>query len=215
MKKHQSANGNALFLVLIAVALFAALSYAITSSGRGSGTSADKEKKFIETAQWLQSVSQIRSAVQRMGISGVAAADIEFCANPADDLCVFSNSVNELCTTGENCVFAPEGGSVIPPNLPYNPAMTLTLVEFDEGISVSGFATTEPEALMYLSAGITEADCIEINKILTITGAIAQETTADTVIGDGSAVSGLFDFCYDADPTGATDYRSVHVLFAQ
>lgn len=61
----KASNGNALFLILIAVALFAALSYAITQSGRGS-TGIDREKASIAAARIEQYASQMQQKIQRL-----------------------------------------------------------------------------------------------------------------------------------------------------
>lgn len=78
MKKiNVSERGNALFLILIAVALFAALSYAVTQSGRGSGT-IDRETSMIAAGQITQYPASLRTAVTRMVITGISASYVDF-----------------------------------------------------------------------------------------------------------------------------------------
>lgn len=73
-----SSRGSALFLILIAVALFAALSYALTQSSRGSG-SVDKEQAVIAAAQISSFFGEIQQAVMRMQIvNGCADNQISF-----------------------------------------------------------------------------------------------------------------------------------------
>lgn len=77
-------EGNALFLILIAVTLFAALSYAVTQSGRGSSGGATDDANLISSSQITQYPAAIRSGVDRLLIRGWGASQLFFITNVAD-----------------------------------------------------------------------------------------------------------------------------------
>lgn len=103
-----SQKGNVLFLILIAVALFAALSYAVTQSSRGSGN-ADSEKVTLQVSQLLQMSASINTAIQRLQL-------INGCAN--NEISV-DNSISALfypnsnAPVGGQCdIYGPNGGGL-------------------------------------------------------------------------------------------------------
>ncbi len=72
-------SGNVLFLILIAVALFAALSYAVTQSSRSGGGDAASETNLINSSTITQYPAGIRTALVRMIVSsGVTADELSF-----------------------------------------------------------------------------------------------------------------------------------------
>lgn len=93
-------QGNVLFLILIAVVLFAALSYAVTRSNNNSSGSVDNEKGKILAAQLIQYPGGLRTTIIRMTINGTSAADLRF------DL---PQSFPSLSNFGVQ-VFHPQGG---------------------------------------------------------------------------------------------------------
>lgn len=160
-----SPRGNALFLILIAVALFAALSYAITQSGRGGGT-ISKEQALISSAQITQFPAGIRTVVNRMIITGTAIDDIDF----------------DTAATGAGAVFdsAAGGGAtyINPPNNIGNAyggplgatASTWGFKDIKDatlGYYIKDIGTntdvTGRDAFAYLH-GISQAVCEQINK---------------------------------------------------
>ena len=70
-------QGNILILILIAVVLFAALSYAVTQSSRGSGNT-DKETGTLEVSELLNYVTSVRSAINKMIVLGGSEESICF-----------------------------------------------------------------------------------------------------------------------------------------
>jgi len=97
-------RGNVLFLILIAVALFAALSYAVTQSTRSGG--GDNETSLISSAQLTQYPASVRTSVMRMILRGVDVQDLDF-NEPANFGNCFVNNDGEEAF----CVFHPRGGN--------------------------------------------------------------------------------------------------------
>ena len=104
-------RGNILFLILLAVVLFAALTYAVTSADRGRGKSASSESSEALAGTILQFFSLIDTAVLRMvTIGGVDPMSLDFGAGVTSG--VVSNGTNPACTSVACQVFMPAGGGV-------------------------------------------------------------------------------------------------------
>jgi hypothetical protein len=100
----RSERGNVLFLILIAVALFAALSYAVTQSTRSGGGDASKETNLVNAASITQYPSSIKTAITRMVITNSTDPDSLLFDTPS----TFSSFTTTYPAT--NGVFHPTGG---------------------------------------------------------------------------------------------------------
>lgn len=102
--QRKSEQGNVLFLILIAVALFAALSYAVTQSTRSGGGSADRETSILNSAAMTQYPAAMRTSLVRMVLAGTSVDALKF--NPP------SNNFGGVTDTDE-LVFHPLGGGAL------------------------------------------------------------------------------------------------------
>lgn len=211
-------SGNALFLILIAVALFAALSYAVTQSGRGGGDT-DKEKATILAAQITQYGASIHSAVQRMVLTGTSATALEFCTTGnVTGICALDTggALFRLCETGTNCLFAPEGGDVTPQAVPSgaHPSSlysTYQYLEAGAGTTINGVGTAAADVILVIQNGTTSAICDAINKGL---GLAYNPVNSDSngLDTDFDAYPGEPFACYHANILGSDYYFYYHTL---
>lgn len=75
----ENQRGNVLFLILIAVALFAALSYAVTSSTRSGQGDASRETRELGTGEINGFISSVQSGIVRIMIGqGLRFYQIQF-----------------------------------------------------------------------------------------------------------------------------------------
>lgn len=184
---HFGQKGSALFLILIAVALFAALSYAITSSGRGSG-SLTKEDASISAAQITQQAAMMAQGVMRMSVMGLPLENLSF------EETNLTGYAHTPVVPIQNRLFAPEGGGVLytPPRTSWFADATLRQWAFPGNTCVTGLppgpggqggqfgyycyqdaARTDMIAAL---PEIREDICLAINQGLGITGSIPVDT---------------------------------------
>lgn len=73
-----NARGSVLWIILIAVALLAALSFAVTSSGRVGGTFGSDDKATLAASGVLDYVRNAQAVVQQMVFDGNTSAQLDF-----------------------------------------------------------------------------------------------------------------------------------------
>lgn len=191
-------NGNVLFLILIAVALFAALSYAVTKSTSGGG-SADKEKMALNASQMIQFGDDVNFAVLRMlTTGGYSKSQISF----END----GNAANANCTVDDCKVFHTNGGAVKYWDLPiawrgpHGSSAPLWRWNFSKDAPVIDIGTNCANAscndVMLLYRAISRDLCIAINNTLSITNPAGEPP--ENSVRTNNDYNGSLTF-YDAD----------------
>ena len=208
--KHQS--GNVLFLILIAVALFAALAYAVTSSTRNSGESVSKDKAKANAAAIVQYATSLRNAVTRIKISnGCSDTTLDFSNNIyRGNNDIAANGANSNAPALKIChVFDPAGGAMSPV-VPAADALDLTNASISvptalkfghiifsvlqvKGIGTDDIAgTTSANDLAIVQNYLNRNTCIAINDLLGIPNPGGAPPTFSGTGSSGTYSNGSF-----------------------
>lgn len=165
--RRRSEKGNILFLILLAVVLFAALSYAVTQSLRGGGQNANSEKNLVKSATITQYPVGVRAAILRMIVGGTSPTSIWF--DPPSVFADFSNVTADQALE----VFHPSGGGAVFALIPSDALATASSSArwyFNSDFEVPGIGTsTAGEAGNDLIAFADNMDatlCAKINSEL-------------------------------------------------
>ena len=151
-------DGNVLFLILIAVALFAALSYAVTSSTRTGGGDASSETNLVNSAQITQYPASVSTAIVRMIISGTGISTMRF-NRPAEFGDLDTNSIGVFHPQGGGANYINSPASVMNDGLLGEWVFNAELEVPDIGVAGAG----GNEVIAFLD-GVTQSICQKINE---------------------------------------------------
>ncbi len=206
---NDTSKGNVLFLILIAVALFAALAYAVTQTGRGGG-SAEREQAAINAARIIEYAGSIRSAVERMQlINNTSDAAISF-DSPDWGFTDYQHGVPQPAV---NQVFQANGG-----NINFVTLDDLGQIKFSGDNAIVGLGACDDNSsaackeLVLLIYGISDAICTEINRNTLGNPTIPSDSLE---IGEASASTNVFNGTYGADTTVNSEIGSVALTAGQ
>lgn len=170
-------TGSILFLILLAVVLFAALSYAVTSSMRGGGRDGSEEGAQALASDITQYGTTVSNELARFLLTrSYTIHDIDMRSLYENSYFTNSSGNGSACTSSVCDLFHPNGGGVIPRRLPEqaaDPAATLVLNNINEStngepdmtIAVinSPGAGTSLSDLAIVFAGVTSQVCRQFN----------------------------------------------------
>ena len=180
-----SQSGNALFIILIAVALLGALSYAVTQSSRGGAEALTDEKAKLYAAEILEYAQVVSNAVAQLRLRGCDESEISFENN------LVSGYTNGNSPSDKTChVFYPSGGG-LSWNVP-DDGMIVGGASADGwgvyyGNQIKNVGTNGGESDIILSLKDIDTNiCIQLNKRLSIGASLSS------LPNDGGLINGPF-----------------------
>ena len=213
IKTPYSESGNALFIILIAVALLGALSYAVTQSNRGGVAALTEEKAKLYAAEILEYAQVVSNAVAQLRLRGCSDTEISFENN------VVSGYTNSNAPSDNTChVFHPSGGG-LSWNVPDDNMVSGTASADNwriyasneiQDIGTTGGADSNVDLILFL-ADVDTSICLQLNERLSVSNpsnAPPTDSGLDTdqfqgsyshlvVIGDeDTALAGQKTACY-------------------
>ncbi len=179
-------QGNVLFLILIAVALFAVLSYAVTSSTNVGSSDISKDKARANASQIIQYGSSIRNTISRLKISnGCTDTNLDFYNELYKNIAgAYLTYINSSTPADGNCkVFSSSGGNLnpiipLPEALDFVTPLPTTSARQGHGafrvgqipnIGTDGIAgTASANDLLLIVLILNKPTCMAINEILNV-----------------------------------------------
>jgi hypothetical protein len=214
-------SGNVLFFILIAVALLAALSIAITQGSRDSSSGVTADKQRLLASEIIDYGDTVQKAVAMLRLRGVTFDALRFATT------ALGTTYGTAGAAPTNEVFNIAGGGVIYKDETPDAMAAPQSYVFTAGNEVTGVGTTcagdSCTDLLILLPGINQDVCMEINALIGIdnpAGAPPVETVVDKTpfvgvatyaqtIGNGS-LSGKTAACFF--DTGSSNYTYYQVL---
>lgn len=106
MTHSASQRGSSFFLILLGIAIFAALSFAVLQGGRVSQSSLSGDQARLAAQDIIQYADTVAKAVQTLRLRGCSDTQISFAGHP-------NGATNPSAPTDESChVFSLSGGKV-------------------------------------------------------------------------------------------------------
>ncbi len=215
MKKNHN-KGNVLFIILIAVGLFAALSYAVSNGMRGGGDIVTDKQANIAAGEFLRAMQDIRQGYQFLWTNqGCSIDEISFVKagkvlSGGEDFDALSPRADENCD-----IFSPNGANVnypenlaryqIPDVASTNPSkgfLFFSFRGFSNNFNVQNLGTSASEDIVFFRF-IDKKVCDEINRILGYDDYDTYVLDIGGVIGDeDTRLQGKSAGCYDYKAPG-------------
>lgn len=194
-------RGNIFFYIMVAIVLFAALSFAVSQSNRGSMSAMSEEQARLAATEVLEYASVLSNATAQLRLRGYKDTEISY-ENP-----VSAGYANANCTEEQCKIFSTEGGGVSykPP-----PAEWLDSAQSAEAgygswifsgenevdqVGTDGASAANKELIAFLPY-VKKVLCIEVNKKTGVTNPLgdppreADSIAAYTALFTGSYVHG-------------------------